>query len=235
MAKKKSRSTAAPARRQPPAAAARDASKPLAAAASKYLSARAIRETVEAFAVAFILAFLFRTFDAEAFVIPTGSMATTLMGEHKDLRCPECGYRYQAGASSESEDLAAQRGMKGPPPEIVAVTCPLCRYTASVDPRTQQGREHPTYGGDRILVTKFTYDFTDPQRWDVVVFKYPLQAQTNYIKRLVGLPRESLMIFHGDLHVKPDGATQYAIERRPPDKLARWPRSCTTTTTSWTP
>ncbi len=169
--------------------------------------------------MAFILAFLFRTFDAEAFVIPTGSMATTLMGEHKDLLCPECGYRYRAGASSESEDLAAQRGLQGPPPEIVDVTCPLCRYTASVDPRTAEGRTHPTYGGDRILVTKFTYDFTDPKRWDVVVFKYPLQAQTNYIKRLVGLPRESLMIFHGDLHVKPEGAAEFSVARRGPEKI----------------
>ncbi|EMI24455.1 S26 family signal peptidase [Rhodopirellula europaea] len=43
------------------------------------------RETVEAFAVAFILALLFRAFIAEAFVIPTGSMAPALMGAHKDV------------------------------------------------------------------------------------------------------------------------------------------------------
>src|SRR6476659_5463063 len=49
-----------------------------------------MRETVESIAVAFILAFLFRTFVAEAFVIPTGSMATTLMGRHKDVQCPNC-------------------------------------------------------------------------------------------------------------------------------------------------
>ena len=40
----------------------------------------AIRETVESIVIAFVLAFLFRTFEAEAFVIPTGSMAPTLMG-----------------------------------------------------------------------------------------------------------------------------------------------------------
>ncbi|MCA9116417.1 MAG: S26 family signal peptidase, partial [Planctomycetaceae bacterium] len=61
----------------------------------------AFRETVESIVIAFILAFLFRTFEAEAFVIPTGSMAPTLMGRHKDIRCEECGFWYQVGASTE--------------------------------------------------------------------------------------------------------------------------------------
>ena len=60
-----------------------------------------MRETVESIVIAFVLAFLFRTFEAEAFVIPTGSMAPTLMGRHKDVDCPKCGYRYQVSASEE--------------------------------------------------------------------------------------------------------------------------------------
>ena len=54
---------------------------------------QAARETVESIVVAVILAFLFRAFIAEAFVIPTGSMAPTLQGRHMDVRCIECGYR----------------------------------------------------------------------------------------------------------------------------------------------
>ena len=65
---------------------------------------RTTRETVESVIVAFVLAFLFRTFEAEAFVIPTGSMAPTLQGRHKDLVCPECGLGYRVGASSEVDD-----------------------------------------------------------------------------------------------------------------------------------
>ena len=53
---------------------------------------RGLRETIESIAIAFALAFLFKAFEAEAFVIPTGSMAPTLMGRHKDVLCPECGY-----------------------------------------------------------------------------------------------------------------------------------------------
>ena len=61
-------------------------------AISRHLpSPAAIRETIESVVIAFVLAFLFRTFEAEAFVIPTGSMAPTLMGRHKDLVCPKCG------------------------------------------------------------------------------------------------------------------------------------------------
>ena len=67
-------------------------------------SSRNIRETIESIVIAFVLAFLFRTFEAEAFVIPTGSMAPTLQGMHKDVDCPECGYRYQASASVEATD-----------------------------------------------------------------------------------------------------------------------------------
>ena len=64
---------------------------------------RGVRETIEAIAIAFALAFLFKTFEAEAFVIPTGSMAPTLMGRHKDVVCPKCAYRYSASASEEAD------------------------------------------------------------------------------------------------------------------------------------
>src|SRR6185369_7012167 len=63
-----------------------------------------IRETLDSIVIAFILAFLFRTFEAEAFVIPTGSMALTLMGAHKDHICPECGTPYKVSASIESTE-----------------------------------------------------------------------------------------------------------------------------------
>ena len=66
-------------------------------------SAAAIRETIESVVIAFVLAFLFRTFEAEAFVIPTGSMAPTLMGRHKDYDCPKCGYRVSGRCERGSD------------------------------------------------------------------------------------------------------------------------------------
>jgi signal peptidase I len=79
-----------------------------------------------------------------------------------------------------------------------------------------------SYNGDRILVNKYLYTFTDPKRWDVVVFKFPGDAKINYIKRLVGLPGETLRIYQGDIFIKPPGAAEKAefpIERKPPDKV----------------
>src|SRR5579864_2542094 len=57
----------------------------------------ATRETIESVVVAFVLAFLFKTFEAEAFVIPTGSMAPTLYGQHRDVYCEQCGTRFAVG------------------------------------------------------------------------------------------------------------------------------------------
>ena len=94
--------------KRPPMEKPRPTSSSTAAAKAKSVPAhatgRTIRETVESIAVAFVLAFLFRTFEAEAFVIPTGSMAPTLQGRHKDVVCPQCHFRYRVSASSEEDD-----------------------------------------------------------------------------------------------------------------------------------
>src|SRR3954471_27081 len=84
---------------------------------------RGVRETIEAIAIAFALAFLFKTFEAEAFVIPTGSMAPTLMGRHKDVECPQCGYRYQVSASEEESEVPGR-----PTANCIAGMCPMCHY-----------------------------------------------------------------------------------------------------------
>ena len=190
--------------------------------------AHTVREIIEQVIIALVLAFLFRTFEAEAFVIPTGSMAPTLQGRHKEIVCPECGYTYRVGASNEVEDelhqvqrehlTAAQLEERRRALEVVKTTCPMCRYIAPVDPETPQGAEYPSYGGDRILVGKFPYEFMEPQRWDVIVFKYPGDAKVNFIKRLVGLPGETLRIYHGDIFTQ-RGQDEFEIERKPPAKL----------------
>src|SRR5271156_6355703 len=83
---------------------------------------RSTRETIESIAIAFAMAFLFKAFEAEAFVIPTGSMAPTLMGRHKDVVCPECGYRYSASGSEEADRQGNVR--PGDQFQVVECTCP---------------------------------------------------------------------------------------------------------------
>ncbi len=184
----------------------------------------AVRETIESIAMAIILAFLFRAFVAEAFVIPTGSMAPTLMGQHKDVECPKCHFRYRAGASVEIEERARPGSLdpEGMAPLsshrlVIATMCPLCRYQMTLD--LFSNVNHETFVGDRILVSKFVYDFTGPSRWDVIVFKYPFDAKENYIKRLVGLPGETLWIRHGDVFAKKEGDSDFHITRKPDSKL----------------
>ena len=186
----------------------------------------AIRETVESIVIAFVLAFLFRTFEAEAFVIPTGSMAPTLMGRHKDVECPKCNYRYQVSASEEeSEDPRRQTSL------CIAGKCPMCQYVMPMRPDLPRSMPEslqqnipvqPSYNGDRILVNKYIYSFTDPKRWDVVVFKFPGDAKVNYIKRLVGLPGEKLRIDHGNVFIAKEDSTDdkdFEIARKPPSKI----------------
>ncbi len=174
-------------------------------------SASMIRETVESVVIAFVLAFLFRTFEAEAFVIPTGSMAPTLMGRHKDLICEECGYPYRVSASDEVDQTTSAKIVGK---DVYCCTCPMCRFTMEVSPDAQK-----SYKGDRILVGKFAYQFSDPERWDVAVFKFPGGAKTNYIKRLVGLPNETIRLTHGDVYYQPEGADDFYIARKPPEKI----------------
>ncbi|MBS0207629.1 MAG: hypothetical protein JSS27_01620 [Planctomycetes bacterium] len=75
-----------------------------------------VRELIETLAVAIILAFLVRTFLVEAFVIPTGSMAPTLLGMHKEVTCPQCQFGFQVGVSEEAN---------GP---MRKCFCPNCRF-----------------------------------------------------------------------------------------------------------
>jgi len=55
--------------------------------------------------------------------------------------------------------------------------------------------------GDRILVNKFIYRFTDPKRGDIIVFKYPEDMKKDFIKRLVATGGETIMIKDGDIWV----------------------------------
>ncbi len=166
----------------------------------------ASRETIESIAFAFVLALLFRTFVAEAFVIPTGSMAPTLFGRNKDVTCTECRFHYQVGASDELDDdgYLVRR--------IDESICPNCRHQNKI-------RDLPVFKGDRILVNKFPYQIGDPERWDVIVFRYPEDPQKNYIKRLVGLPGETIRISRGDVYAKKGDQADFSILRKQnPDK-----------------
>src|SRR5579871_625396 len=78
--------------------------------------ADSFREVIETVVFVVVLVLLLKSFAAEAFVIPTGSMATTLWGYQKDVVCPQCGYKFPVNCSDEVE--------KKPPSHIDGCTCP---------------------------------------------------------------------------------------------------------------
>lgn len=172
------------------------------------------RETIESLLMAVILALLFKGYVAEAFVIPTGSMAPTLMGRHRDICCPQCNYRYQASASAEVDN---ETGVLKDNVYVISATCPVCRFTHAINPL--KDANEASFSGDRIIVSKFAYEVSEPKRWDVIVFKYPGGATQNYIKRLIGLPGETLQIAGGNVYTRRDGESEFRIARKPPHKL----------------
>jgi len=150
-----------------------------------------IVNTFELLITALILAFVFRAFVAEAFRIPTGSMAETLRGSHYNLRCIRCGHPFAIGGDRDSWSRPQPR-------------CPSCAHILP------SGMGVSVSNGDRILVLKCMYQFLPPQRWDVLVFKNPVDPRENYIKRLIASPGETLEIVEGDIYI--DGR----IARKPP-------------------
>ena len=173
------------------------------------------RETIESIIVAVVLALMFRAFEAEAFIIPTGSMAPSLQGEHKELECENCGFRHRAGASQESSTNGNRVQIK-----VKSTFCPICQYENEI-PLNPVG-DYVTNSGDRLLVNKFVYDFCEPRRYDVIVFKYPNNSKQNYIKRLIGLPGDNILIENGDIYLMTrdaDGQWSREISRKPPQKL----------------
>lgn len=55
--------------------------------------------------------------------------------------------------------------------------------------------------GDFLAIDRVTYHFTDPARFDVVVFPSKYESDTYYIRRIVGLPGETVQITDGKLYI----------------------------------
>ena len=55
--------------------------------------------------------------------------------------------------------------------------------------------------GNHLMVNKFIYYFRKPERGDVMVFVYPVNPKKDFIKRLVGLPGETIQIKDGSVFI----------------------------------
>jgi signal peptidase I len=174
-----------------------------------------VRQTLELIVMLCLCVLLVRTFSAEAYVVPTGSMAPTLLGWHRELVCPSCQAVFSVGIEDEGQTGEA--------------VCPNCGKRGLDDGPSIE------CGGDRVLVEKFIYEFRRPRRWEVAVFHFPGEPSQAYVKRVVGLPGDLIRISGGDVFANGRVARKSLAEIRAmrmlvhdsrfqPQDAARFPR-----------
>lgn len=77
---------------------------------------------------------------------------------------------------------------------VLAITYLVIHF---VGQRTQvqgESMEPTLQNGDNLIVDKITYRFRDPKRFDIIVFPFQYKEDTYYIKRIIGLPGETVQI-----------------------------------------
>jgi signal peptidase I len=72
--------------------------------------------------------------------------------------------------------------------------------------------------GDRVLVNKFIYRFTDPRRRDIIVFESVDNSNEDLIKRVVGLPGDKIAVRGGKLFVNGEPQKEPYTNKKLPDR-----------------
>jgi Signal peptidase, peptidase S26 len=104
------------------APAAKPATPPAIAAKKDAEIKDTFRELIETIVFVVVLVLMLKTFLAEAFVIPTGSMADTLLGYHHKMPCQQCGKTNLVNASNEADP------QDGEPRPVQSFRCENCEY-----------------------------------------------------------------------------------------------------------
>jgi signal peptidase I len=73
--------------------------------------------------------------------------------------------------------------------------------------------------GDYLIVDEISYRFSEPQRGDVIVFNYPKDTTQRFIKRVIGLPGETVQVTGGKVYVINNGNTTEITEKYLPSDL----------------
>ena len=83
--------------------------------------------------------------------------------------------------------------------------------------------ENTLHNGDNLIVDKLSYRFHDPERFDIIVFPFQYQANTYYIKRIIGLPGETVQIMDdGSIYINGEKLEEsYGREVIQPETIGR--------------
>ena len=84
---------------------------------------------------------------------------------------------------------------------IIALTWIVVTFVGQRTEVSGSSMETTLSDKDPLLVDKMTYRFRDPKRYDIVVFPYQYQDNTYYIKRIIGLPGETVQILSGMVYI----------------------------------
>lgn len=88
---------------------------------------------------------------------------------------------------------------------LLVVLCAAYLIITYVGQRTQvsgSSMETTLSDGDNLLVDKITYRFSEPKRFDIIVFPFQYDTDTYYIKRIIGMPSETVQIdYDGNIYI----------------------------------
>ena len=84
---------------------------------------------------------------------------------------------------------------------IVVLTFLMIRYVGQRTRVDGSSMENTLTNGDNLIVDKISYRFHEPERFDIIVFPYQYKEDTYFIKRIIGMPGETVQIKDNDIYI----------------------------------
>ena len=84
---------------------------------------------------------------------------------------------------------------------VVGLTWLILTYVGQRTRVSGHSMETTLSNGDNLIVDKLSYRFRDPKRFDIIVFPFKYEENTYYIKRIIGLPGETVQVVDGCAYI----------------------------------